>query len=214
MTIKKPILIAFLFCSVMSFAQKKIYLGASLNTEFLGDFNPRVGGGFTFERKSTERRGFEIGVFYRSVVYHTKEYEINLAKVSEIPITDYQSYLSFLLNHKRYSKFVNFSIGFNFDYCTGVMRTFNTPDKKFYFYAPYYSNTSGRLLPMKIGLNAKISKTFPLSNGFVLEPDLHFSAVIGYSGEPVEFLPNGAFYSGVGLLLKFDVSKIKNDEKK
>ncbi|MCX6183200.1 MAG: hypothetical protein NT150_14910 [Bacteroidetes bacterium] len=198
MKIKELCIIIFLVatCFINAIAQKYIYIGANINCELLGDYNPRFGSGITFEKKFREHHGLEAGLFYRGIL------EDATATIFDTTIKTYDAvvihrYISFPLYYKHYWNKLNFSIGFNFDYLVGDKIYTEIPDSKPFFYPSAYAE-------WRSGVSLKLSRSYYLKNNFMLEPEIRSSMLADGDG--------GTFYFGLGITGKFDLSSIMKSE--
>lgn len=189
-------LLIFLFSlglSITTFAQNQTFAGFAINSEFLGNNTPRLGAGLTLEKKIKEHHGFETGVFYRNrISTNIVTIDLPLGENAMAVSTIYSSYVSVPLHYKYYSNLVNFSIGVNFDYFVGWTATSSNPNIKL---ESYSAN------PMLLwGISAKVSKSFRLSDCFILEPEIRLNPIVNIEPHTLS--------GGIGLIGKFDPSSI------
>jgi len=181
-----------LFLSITISAQNQIYIGANINAEFLEGNPIRLGGGLTFEKKLKEHHGIESGLFYRNRVSNFLSTFTDPSGQSVAEYNVYRSYLSIPIHYKYYSNKINFSIGLLFDSYLGWTATSSNKNAKLTDFFPGQS--------LFWGFSGKIGKCIFVSEKFILEPEIRCSILANV--EP------HVFSGGIGLIGKFDLSKV------
>lgn len=178
------ILLLMLQSSGLILAQQRTSLGFNLTTNFDYYTNIKPETGFVFERQVTKHSGMEMGINYR-----TYQRELFLLLNNEVyyPLIS-EKYISIPISYKFYSKIVNVGLGLTFDYNIGWKYSNTTID--IITYRPDYDYYAGLIV--------KISKEILLGDDLILEPELKTNALI---------IPSERFYTGMGIVLKFDLTK-------
>jgi hypothetical protein len=172
MKIKTTIIILF-FWKILSIAdmtaQTQAWLGISGSLNLLTDISSMSVIGISYEARGLENIGFETGYFQKKYVFD--DHYLNIS-YSSIPL-----YLKF------FSKQLNFAIGLNVDVLTGI----NT------FSDQFDDSDLNNFYPLLVGINAKVSKDFIITNHINIEPE----AVFNYNSNDISFI------FGIGFKLKY-----------
>lgn len=169
----KTTIIILFFWKILSIAvmtaQTQTWLGISGSLNLLTDINSMSGTGFSYEIKGQKNIGFETGYYQKKYVFDDQYLNISY---SSIPL-----YLKF------FSKQLNFAIGLNVDVLTGI----NT------FSDQFDDSDLNNFYPILVGINAKVSKDFIITNHISIEPE----ALFNYNSNDISFI------FGIGLKVKY-----------
>lgn len=171
---------------MVCFSQKQITVGLSLTGENTNASDFRLGAGATFERQITSHSFWETGFYYRTF----KVQELTLVNGSLFNLRNVQEkYLSIPVLYKYESSVLNFSIGPTFDIYLGWKEMNKSSD---FEQEEYKANQK-----FYTGLLGKISKTVPLNDRLVFEPEIRYNPLF----------TNHRLYYGGALTLKYKLNK-------
>jgi len=159
------------FTSSMTYAQKQTLIGLNLNSNIYPDeisLN-RVNIGATFETQLGKHSGGETGIYYHS------KYSTNITSYTDASgshsysSTVARRYLTVPVLYKYYSKRINFSVGPSFDFYLGWKQKEDG--------SPVQIQSFTVNPKVRIGFLTKVSRSIPVSEKFIIEPELRFGSV-------------------------------------
>ncbi len=181
-TLKKCLLFIFTaLISNISFSQKANFIKINLADEFIRYklFIPGVG--MSFEKQITAHSGIEAGIWYRPYRVHGSI----LAGDLFYKYTLKENHFSVPVLYKYYSPIIDVTAGPTIDFF-GVW----TIDK----YSPDLKVISDEeRKTVGIGVLIKASKTYPISNKFYLEPEIHANSLLSIKRN----------FIGIGIAVKY-----------
>ncbi len=154
-----------------AYGQKQFLAGININENLYPnqiELN-NLNFGATFEIRFTKHSGGETGIFYHAdritnIISHS-DASGNYSYSSTVSL----QYIQVPVLYKYFSRILNFTVGPAFDFYAGWKEKRNE--------LPYPIQSVSVHPKVRIGFLAKVSKSFPLNDKFIIEPEIRFGSV-------------------------------------